>query len=142
MRERTRINKDFFARDVLDVAPELLGKKIVIAGSDGNFFSHIITETEAYRGEEDLACHASKGRTARTGMMYMHGGVLYVYLVYGMHWMLNIVTGPTGEPQAALIRGVRGISGPGRVTKTLGRYPGYPPGKGNQVYQRLQHTCS
>jgi len=119
MKERTRINRDFFDRDVLDVAPDLLGKRIVITGNVSNPSGYTITETEAYRGEDDLACHASKGRTGRTATMYRHGGVLYVYLVYGMHWMLNIVTGSPGEPQAVLIRGVEGISGPGRLTRAM-----------------------
>jgi DNA-3-methyladenine glycosylase len=79
----------------------------------------IITEVEAYRGEEDLACHASKGRTRRTEVMYAGGGHLYIYLIYGMYWMMNIVTGAAGVPQAVLIRGVQDISGPGRVTREL-----------------------
>ncbi len=79
-----------------------------------------ITETEAYVGEHDLACHACKGRTARTGVMYRAGGVWYVYLCYGVHEMLNLVTGPAEQPAAILIRGVEGINGPGRLTKALG----------------------
>ena len=79
----------------------------------------MITETEAYRGEEDMACHASKGLTERTKIMYDRGGNIYVYLVYGMHWMLNIVTGEINEPQAVLIRSVKDIKGPGRLTKKL-----------------------
>ena len=80
---------------------------------------HIITEVEAYDGEKDLACHASKGRTKRTEVMYRAGGIWYVYLCYGMHEMLNLVTGPADYPAAILIRGVSGISGPGRLTKNL-----------------------
>ena len=79
----------------------------------------MITEVEAYNGENDLACHASKGRTTRTEVMYQVGGIWYVYLCYGVHEMLNLVTGPADHPAAVLIRGVRGISGPGRLTKTL-----------------------
>lgn len=114
-----RIDRKFFALDVLDVAPALLGMEIVFAGN-GRRESFIITETEAYKGEEDLACHARKGRTPRTEMMYQTGGVLYVYLVYGIHWMMNIVTGMEGSPQAVLIRGVKDIEGPGRLTRSLG----------------------
>jgi DNA-3-methyladenine glycosylase len=80
---------------------------------------HRITEVEAYDGENDLACHASKGRTKRTEVMYRPGGVWYVYLCYGVHEMLNLVTGPADYPAAVLIRGVEGISGPGRLTKRL-----------------------
>ena len=79
----------------------------------------MICEVEVYDSERDLACHASKGRTKRTEVMYRAGGVWYVYLCYGMHEMLNLVTGPENYPAAILIRGVVGISGPGRLTKQL-----------------------
>ena len=80
----------------------------------------MITEVEAYDGEHDLACHASKGRTRRTEVMYAAGGVWYVYLCYGIHEMLNLVTGRKGQPAAVLIRGLEGLNGPGRLTKALG----------------------
>lgn len=115
-----RMGRDFFSRDVLVVAPALISKILVLRSDDGYIKRYRITETEAYRGEEDRACHASRGRTARTEVMYATGGKLYIYLVYGMHWMLNIVTGDNNEPQAALIRGLENYSGPGRVTKALG----------------------
>ncbi len=114
-----RLERDFYIRDVLEVAPDLLGKYIVRTGPGGTVSRYLITETEAYRGEEDLACHARKGKTPRTKVMYERGGMVYVYLVYGIHWMLNIVTGAEGHPQAALIRSIRNIEGPGRVTKEL-----------------------
>jgi len=114
-----RLNQSFFTRDVLTVAPELLGKYLVRKFNDGSVHKYQITEIEAYRGEEDLACHASKGRTARTEIMYREGGHLYVYLIYGMYWMLNIVTGPTDNPQAILIRGMDLFDGPGKLTKHL-----------------------
>jgi DNA-3-methyladenine glycosylase len=113
-----RCDRNFFSRDVLEIAPELLGCFLVRQRETG-MQHYLITEVEAYRGEEDRACHASKGRTARTEIMYHEGGHLYVYLIYGMYWMLNIVTGPEDLPQALLIRGVEGISGPGRVTRNL-----------------------
>ena len=113
-----RLPTSFFERDVLQVAPDLLGKYIV-RQADGVQIAYRIVETEAYRGEEDLACHASKGRTPRTDVMYRSGGLVYVYLIYGMHQMLNFVTAHEGEPQAALIRGVEGAVGPGRVSKLL-----------------------
>jgi DNA-3-methyladenine glycosylase len=115
-----RLPRTFFIRDVLDVAPELLGKRLIIRLSDGTARHWLITEVEAYRGAEDKACHAYKGRTTRTEIMFHEGGHLYIYLIYGMYWMLNIVTGAENDPQALLIRGVENISGPGRVTKTLG----------------------
>jgi DNA-3-methyladenine glycosylase len=115
-----KIAKEFYTRDVLEVAPELPGKNLVIRLADGSFGKFMITEVEAYRGCDDLACHASKGRTARTEIMYHEGGKLYIYLIYGMYWMLNIVTGGKDNPQAALIRGVEKYSGPGILTKSLG----------------------
>jgi DNA-3-methyladenine glycosylase len=80
---------------------------------------YIITEVEAYSAPYDLACHASKGKTTRTEVMFRGGGLVYVYFIYGMYWMLNIVTGKAGEASAVLIRGLQGVSGPGRVGKTL-----------------------
>lgn len=120
MKSIQKLNGEFFTRDVLDVAPGLLGKIIALRVADGTIRRCIITDVEAYRGKEDRACHASKGRTARTEIMFQAGGSLYVYLIYGMYWMLNVVTGKEDEPQAVLIRGVEGCSGPGRVTRLLG----------------------
>ncbi|MCX7953878.1 MAG: DNA-3-methyladenine glycosylase [Bacteroidales bacterium] len=110
---------DFFLDDVLNICPKLLGKYLVRKIDDKKIIKLIITEIEAYRGEEDLACHASKGRTSRTEVMYQEGGHLYVYLIYGMYYMLNIVTGKKDQPQAILIRGTKEVSGPGRLTKFL-----------------------
>ena len=114
-----RLDDTFYCRDVLEVAPDLIGKYIVLPPL-GDKQGFMITEVEAYRGEEDKACHASKGRTPRTEIMYHEGGHVYVYLIYGMHWMLNIVTGSMGNPQAVLIRGIKGVVGPGKVAKHLG----------------------
>ena len=114
-----RILSEFFTRDVLDVAPELIGQKLIRRFSDSGISEFTITELEIYRGEEDLACHVSKGRTARTEIMYGSGGFLYMYLIYGMHWMLNIVTGEREQPQAILIRGINGFDGPGKLSKHL-----------------------
>lgn len=114
-----RISTDFFLRDVLDVAPDILGKTMVRNFGNGLCKSYIINEVEAYRGQEDLACHASKGRTKRTEIMYANGGFVYVYLIYGMHWMLNFVTGNIDNPQAILIRGIDSFIGPGRVSREL-----------------------
>jgi DNA-3-methyladenine glycosylase len=116
----TRLTREFFVRDVLDVAPDFIGKDLVIKLPDGTIGRYMVTELEAYRGSEDKACHAFKGRTARTEIMFHEGGRLYIYLIYGMHWMLNVVTGQENNPQAVLIRGVEDISGPGRLTKLFG----------------------
>lgn len=114
-----RLTADFFIRDVLDVAPDLIGKRLVRKFDDGTIRKYLITEVEAYRGSEDLACHASKGRTPRTEIMFHEGGHVYVYLIYGMYWMLNVVTGKVNVPQAVLIRGIEGYNGPGKLTKAL-----------------------
>lgn len=114
-----RLQADFFSGDVLDVAPGLIGKSLVVVDPGGNERRRIITETEAYRGSDDKACHANKGRTKRTEIMFHTGGKIYVYFVYGMYWMLNIVTGKENDPQAVLIRGINGIYGPGRLTRFL-----------------------
>jgi DNA-3-methyladenine glycosylase len=113
------LDRSFFQRDVLNVAPELIGKILVRKFENGEIKRYRITETEAYRGEEDIACHASKGRTPRTDVMYHEGGKVYVYLIYGMYWMLNLVTGEPGNPCAVLIRGIEGFKGPGRVGREL-----------------------
>jgi DNA-3-methyladenine glycosylase (3mg) len=115
-----RLPRDFYTRDVLEVAPELPGKNMVIRLQEGSLGRFRVTEVEAYRGFEDRACHAFKGRTARTEIMFHEGGRLYIYLIYGMYWMLNIVTGEKNNPQAVLIRGVEDYPGPGRLTKSLG----------------------
>jgi len=114
-----RLNFDFYKQDALTVAQKLLGKIMVRRREDGTESRHIITETEAYLGEEDLACHASKGRTKRTEIMYSEGGHVYVYLIYGMYWMLNVVTGIEDNPQAVLIRGIDTIVGSGKVGREL-----------------------
>lgn len=113
------LTREFFARECPEVAAELVGKWLCRRLPDGEIRRLRITETEAYCGETDTACHAHKGRTKRTEVLYAPPGVLYVYLCYGIHWMLNIVTGTEGRPQAVLIRGCEGAVGPGRVTKAL-----------------------
>jgi DNA-3-methyladenine glycosylase len=117
--QRGLLSSDFFLRDVLEVAPALLGKFLVRRFDGGRVERYKITETEAYRGTEDLACHASKGRTPRTDVIFQEGGKIYVYLIYGQYWLLNLVTGMEGDASAVLIRGVEGFSGPGRVGREL-----------------------
>lgn len=114
-----RITAEFFLRDVLEVAPELIGKILVRQFGDGRMEKYRITETEAYRGVEDRACHASKGRTPRTEVMFQEGGKVYVYLIYGQYWLLNLVTGIENDASAVLIRGLEGFPGPGRVGREL-----------------------
>ncbi len=110
-----RLSYDFFHRSCPEVARELVGKLLVHGEKQLR-----ISETECYCGESDTACHASKGRTKRTEVMYMAAGTVYVYLCYGMHWMLNIVTGEENEPEAVLIRACLEAPGPGKLTKALG----------------------
>ena len=115
-----KLPEQFFQRDVLQVAPDLLGKILVRRFENGELHRYRITDVEAYRGEEDKACHASKGRTVRTELLYDEGGKIYVYLIYGIYWLLNIVTGDKDHPQGVMIRAVEGIYGPGRVGRKLG----------------------
>ena len=115
-----RLKADFFDGDVKKIACELLGSQLCFLGKNNEIIRSTITETEAYDGENDLACHASKGRTPRTSIMYNQGGVWYVYLCYGIHWMLNVVVGKKGYPAAVLIRGTSDHSGPGRLTRAIG----------------------
>ena len=113
-----RLEQEFFIRDVLTVAPELLGKTLVRNHGD-SLKRYTIVEVEAYRGEEDEASHARFGRTSRNSIMYARGGFVYVYLIYGMYWMLNVVTGREESPQAILIRSLTGLNGPGILTRAL-----------------------
>jgi DNA-3-methyladenine glycosylase len=119
MSDTNRLPREFYTRDVLSVAPDLIGKELIVVHENNDQSRYIITEVEAYRGPEDKACHASKGRTRRTEIMFHEGGKVYIYFVYGMYWMLNIVTGKENEPQAALIRGIEGFNGPGKLTREL-----------------------
>lgn len=124
--------RKFFERYTLKVAQELLGC-FLVRKYRGKIFRGMITETEAYHGEDDLACHASKGRTSRTEVMYGQPGHAYVYMIYGMYHCLNIVTEKKDFPAAVLIRGIKicrhsmsmirtsnvHINGPGKLCKFL-----------------------
>jgi len=133
-----KIPQSFFRRPTLTVARDLLGKYLAVKHGR-EILSGKIVETEAYRGEDDLACHASKGRTSRTETLYQKAGTVYVYFVYGMYHCLNIVTEEKNFPSAVLIRAVEpseGIecmkknrktaalhnlaSGPGKVCEAFG----------------------
>ena len=114
-----RLGYDFFHRPCLTVAEELVGKLLVHRLPDGRELRQRISETEAYCGEDDTACHAHKGRTQRTEVLYADAATIYVYLCYGIHWLLNIVTGDKEDPQAVLIRACLDAEGPGKLTKAL-----------------------
>ena len=115
----SKLPYSFYHRPCLDVARDLVGK-ILVHRVDGVEHRLRITETEAYCGEADTACHAHKGRTKRTEVMYREAGTIYIYLCYGVHWMLNIVTGEAEQPEAVLIRACEGKhNGPGKLTKAL-----------------------
>lgn len=111
----SRLPYEFYNRPCDAVARDLVGKVIVRGEKRLR-----ISETEVYWGENDTACHAHKGKTRRTEVLWADAGTIYVYLCYGMHWMLNIVTGDAGDPQAVLIRACVEAPGPGRLTKKLG----------------------
>ena len=114
-----KLDEKFFHRDCLEVAPDLIGK-ILVSKINGVETRVRITETEVYRGEEDTACHAHKGRTKRTEVLYGKSGIIYVYLCYGMHWLMNVITGEEGQPQGVLFRAGEGFNGPAKLTKALG----------------------
>ena len=115
---RKILSKNFFERDTLEVAENLLGKYLIRKIGDKEIALRI-NEVEAYDGFEDKASHAHKGKTERNKVMFGEAGNWYVYLVYGMHNMLNIVTGEKDYPAAILIRGAGDIVGPGKLTKFL-----------------------
>ena len=100
-----KLPRSFYSRSTLDIASDLLGKVLVRRLSRRNLIAKIV-ETEAYVGPHDLACHASKGHTPRTAVMFGEPGHAYVYMIYGFHFCLNAVTEPAGYPAAVLIRAV------------------------------------
>ncbi len=104
------LEQSFYARDTLLVARDLLGKKI-IRQIDGQELSGIITETEAYVGTADSACHAHKGKTKRNAVMFGPPGYAYVYFTYGMHYLINVVTEDEGHPCAVLLRSIQPTMG-------------------------------
>ena len=114
-----RLRKFDCAVDAATAAKMLLGKWLCRRLDDGTVLKARIVETEAYCGEGDTACHAHCGKTERNAPMYEAGGIAYIYLCYGMHNLLNVVTGKKDYPEAVLIRGIENHIGPGRVTKFL-----------------------
>jgi DNA-3-methyladenine glycosylase len=121
-----RLTREFFARPVLDVAPELLGCHISHAGVTVR-----LTEVEAYAGSSDPGSHAFRGPTPRTLVMFGEPGGLYVYFTYGMHWCANLVCGPKGDASAVLLRAGEVVEGlevarsrrPGALDRDLARGP-------------------
>lgn len=117
------LNQDFFNRPADVVARNLLGKFLVRKKKNGAEDAFKIIETESYDGYDDTTSHAARGKTVGNAPMFGEAGIFYVYLCYGMYWMLNVVTGENGYPAAVLIRGVmgeeKGLNGPGRLTKCL-----------------------
>jgi DNA-3-methyladenine glycosylase len=123
-----RLPVSFYARPALTVARELLGARLVLEVEGGRRVGRIV-ETEAYVGEHDLACHAAKGRTNRTEVLFGPPGRAYVYLIYGMHHCFNVVTDGEGVASAVLVRAVEPVEGlapaertdgPGRLCRALG----------------------
>jgi DNA-3-methyladenine glycosylase len=114
--------RSFYDRSTLNVARELLGARLVRM-ENGVRISGVISETEAYIGEEDQGCHARSGLTARTAVMFGPPGHAYIYFTYGMHWMLNAVTEKEGYPAAVLIRAIQPVDGIDVIAKRRGKQP-------------------
>ena len=114
-----RADSAFFAQPATTAAPALLGMRLCRRLPSGEVLRVPITETECYYGQEDTACHAHRGRTPRNSLLYRAGGCAYIYLCYGIHNLLNVVTGPEDHPEAVLLRGIEGYDGPGKLTKAL-----------------------
>ena len=113
------LNAGFFNRPTRIVAQKLLGK-FLVCRKEKRIIEGMITEVEAYIGSHDKASHASRGKTPRTEVMFGKPGYWYVYLIYGMYHCLNIVTEEEDYPAAILIRGIEGVSGPGKVSRHFG----------------------
>ncbi|MCL2078133.1 MAG: DNA-3-methyladenine glycosylase [Oscillospiraceae bacterium] len=109
---------EFFLKTPLEAAPLLVGK-LLCRNLNGETIRLRITETECYMGVEDKACHASKGKTPRTSVLFEEGGIYYVYLIYGMHYLLNVVFGQKDIPGAVLVRCCEDFEGPAKLTKKL-----------------------
>ena len=120
--ENTPLPRSFFKRNTVQVARDLLGKRLVKI-ENGKRIGGLISEAEAYRGEEDQGCHAKAGRTPRTQVMYGPPGHAYVYFTYGTHWMLNTVCEPEGFPAAVLIRAIWPTEGIEVIAKRRGTQP-------------------
>jgi DNA-3-methyladenine glycosylase len=120
-----KLARDFYARDTIEVAIDLLGKQLIHRTADKLMVGRIV-EVEAYLGPHDRAAHSYKGRTARTEVMFGPAGHAYVYLIYGIHNCMNVVTGPVGQASAVLLRAIEPVSGivgktqgPGLLTRAM-----------------------
>lgn len=113
-----KLKSDFYSKNALEMAPLLIGK-LLCRKIGRETIKLRITETESYFGFEDTASHANKGKTQRNEPMFEKGGITYIYLCYGVHNLLNIVSGEKENPEAVLIRGVEGFNGPGKLTKAM-----------------------
>jgi len=114
------MDRDFYIQSPEIVATELIGCVFSHKINAEQTLSVRLTETEAYLSTGDEACHASRGRTPRTAPMFLEGGILYIYFIYGMHWLTNIVTEKEGTGSAVLLRAGVNVEGPGRLTRHLG----------------------
>ncbi|MCX8514284.1 MAG: DNA-3-methyladenine glycosylase [Burkholderiales bacterium] len=110
---------DFINNDTIYLAQKLIGKYVVRKFANNTLAKYLITEVEAYHSMADKANHARFGKTNRTEVLFKTGGRWYVTLCYGVHYLLNLVTGEEGNPSAVLIRGINEVVGPGKVTKLL-----------------------
>jgi len=118
----TRLPHEFYARDSIDVARDLLGKRLVHRLPGGQILSGRIVETEAYLGVEDPAAHSFNGRrTERTEPMFGNAGLSYIYFIYGMYFCFNVVTATRDVPEAVLVRALdtEGANGPGKLCRVL-----------------------
>lgn len=114
-----RLLQNVYDKTAVELAPMLVGAYLCRKTSEG-ILRFQITETEAYFTEKDTACHAHRGRTPRTELLYHRGGCAYVYLCYGIHHLFNVICGEEGVPQGVLIRAAGGYNGPGKLTRAMG----------------------
>jgi DNA-3-methyladenine glycosylase len=123
MTRSLKLTREFYARPVLTVARECIGKILVHRTAEGEAAGRIV-EAEAYRGPRDLAAHSARGLTKRTAAMYGPPGHAYVYLLYGLSWAMNIVTTADGQPHAVLVRAIEPIRGIDLMARRRRKHPG------------------